>query len=569
MIATIAPPQLSIPKLAPVKQPLPPQTNPITYKKHVYSSLEPFPSQIELPTKKIEEDLPFSREKWFQQYRSLEYEYDIENIPDTYITGKIPNDLQGTMYRMVPAGLHAGKTRFKHFFDGDGMICAVDFKGDGTVAWKNRYVRTEGWLKEREEMKVCYKNTFGTQVETKDGGGGMWDIIGRIRGLLDGKNVANTNVVFWGGKLLALWEGGLPYLLDKVSLDTVGEDVLGGSLSRGSLFSTGWNRLDKWIGFGESFTAHPKVHKDRLIGFNYTPTINNKTRLRVLEYDRKWNVVSDATHVIPRFAFIHDFCVTENYYVFVINPVTLKIMDMIKEDKTAGECIDLDKGRSTRIFLIPRDGISEPKIVQCDAFFSFHHANAYEDEDGMVVLDTVRLTQYPGLELLKDGILNVDFDVFPSNHIFRYRVDPKQAKQISSTQTCKRNVEFPTINTGYVGKKARYTWVGESLTANLDGKEIVKSYPMQGYARYDLETGEAQRCFPGSQYFINELTFASKKNSCSEDDGYLIGLLYNADKDRSEVMILDGKAIHKGPLATIHLPFHVPPGLHTEWVPSF
>lgn len=46
----------------------------------------------------------------------------------------------------------------------------------------------------------------------------------------DVKNVANTHVVYWGGKLLALWEGGLPHELDPRTLETLGPTTLGGTL---------------------------------------------------------------------------------------------------------------------------------------------------------------------------------------------------------------------------------------------------------------------------------------------------------------------------------------------------
>lgn len=37
-------------------------------------------------------------------------------------------------------------------------------------------------------------------------------------------------MVSFGGKLLALFEAGLPYSLDPVTLETIGEDSLGGLL---------------------------------------------------------------------------------------------------------------------------------------------------------------------------------------------------------------------------------------------------------------------------------------------------------------------------------------------------
>lgn len=48
------------------------------------------------------------------------------------------------------------------------------------------------------------------------------------------KNTANTNIIYWAGRLLALWEGGLPHRLEPDSLRTVGAYTLKGvnNLSR-------------------------------------------------------------------------------------------------------------------------------------------------------------------------------------------------------------------------------------------------------------------------------------------------------------------------------------------------
>src|SRR5262249_26470675 len=44
------------------------------------------------------------------------------------------------------------------------------------------------------------------------------------------KNAANTNIVYHAGRLLALWEGGLPHRLDPVTLDTLERDDFGAQL---------------------------------------------------------------------------------------------------------------------------------------------------------------------------------------------------------------------------------------------------------------------------------------------------------------------------------------------------
>lgn len=82
-----------------------------------------------------------------------------------------------------------------------------------------------GFKLEQRTGKIEYRGMFGTQ---KSGGmlGNMFD--------LKRKNVANTNVLYWGKKLVALWEGGLPHLLDPMTLQTIDESTLGESWGRSS-----------------------------------------------------------------------------------------------------------------------------------------------------------------------------------------------------------------------------------------------------------------------------------------------------------------------------------------------
>lgn len=41
---------------------------------------------------------------------------------------------------------------------------------------------------------------------------------------------ANTQIISFGGKLLTLFEAGLPFRLDPETLETLGDDTLGGAL---------------------------------------------------------------------------------------------------------------------------------------------------------------------------------------------------------------------------------------------------------------------------------------------------------------------------------------------------
>ena len=44
------------------------------------------------------------------------------------------------------------------------------------------------------------------------------------------KNTSNTRVIYWGRKLLSLWNGGIQYKLDALVVSTEGRSQLGGML---------------------------------------------------------------------------------------------------------------------------------------------------------------------------------------------------------------------------------------------------------------------------------------------------------------------------------------------------
>ena len=86
------------------------------------------------------------------------------------------------------------------------MIHAAHFKG-GKVTYRNKWVRTAGWLK---------NDAAGEETH--------WGIMQTLKGREDKplNDVANTDVIGHGGKALATWYlAGIPYLLDPISLETI------------------------------------------------------------------------------------------------------------------------------------------------------------------------------------------------------------------------------------------------------------------------------------------------------------------------------------------------------------
>jgi carotenoid cleavage dioxygenase len=59
---------------------------------------------------------------------------------------------------------------------------------------------------------------------------------------------------------------------------------------------------------------------------------------------------------------------------------------------------------------------------------------------------------------------------------------------------------------------------------------------------------------------------ASTSAASAEDDGVLMGYVYDRPSERSELPILDAQTLQD--VARVNLPHRVPAGFHGNWVPS-
>src|SRR5580693_7935131 len=104
--------------------------------------------------------------------------------------------LAGTFYRNGP-NPHFEPAADHHWFAGDGMIHGFFVEG-GKVRYRNRYVRTPKWGAENAAGKALF-GSFGNPMTSDP------SVVGKDSGL------ANTNVVWHAGHLLALEEGHAPF----------------------------------------------------------------------------------------------------------------------------------------------------------------------------------------------------------------------------------------------------------------------------------------------------------------------------------------------------------------------
>ncbi|MDF5715769.1 MAG: carotenoid oxygenase family protein [Rhizonema sp. NSF051] len=480
----------------------------------------------------------YTRGDWRTGYESLKQEFDywIDSVE-----GQIPPELQGTLFRNGPGLLDINGQRIHHPFDGDGMISRITFS-NGRAHFRNRFIRTAAYLEEQKAGKILYRGVFGTQKP-----GGWWNNAFDFKL----KNIANTNVIYLGGKLLALWEAAEPYRLDPYTLETLGKEHFNGVLSE-----------------GEAFAAHPRFDPSCaaddgapcMVNFSIKPGLSST--ITIFELDLTGKVLRKYAHNVPGFAFIHDFAITPNYCIFFQNSIAFNPIPFAVGLRGAGECVKFQPNQPTRIIVIPRTPPQSREqdrrnsrgvqILETQSGFVFHHANAFEVGDEIMV-DSICYESFPEVESGSD-FLEVDFDALKPGHLWRFHLNIKE-KTVHGELTVDHCCEFPAVHPNYVGRSYRYLYMGAAHAQTGNS-------PLQAFMKVDLESGERQVCSAAPRGFVSEPVFVPRPGSEKEDDGWVLALVYNSEHHRSDVVILDANDFSQKPVARLHLKHHVPYGLH-------
>ena len=183
-------------------------------------------------------------------------------------------------------------------------------------------------------------------------------------------------------------------------------------------------------------------------------------------------------------------------------------------------------------------------MIETEAFYTFHFANAYE-QDEKIIVDHMR---YDNM------FLNIEEASIAT--LYRSIISIGECK-CTHEQLDSRSVEFPRINDNFDSKKYSYIYaVLNTSSKNSSGMKAIIKYDMKNNTSMIHDFGDAE---------IGEPVFVPKKNAIEEDDGYIICFVYAKKTDSSELVILDAKNLQEKPMASIKMPRRIPNGLHGSW----
>ncbi len=409
------------------------------------------------------------------------------------VTGRLPDDLFGRYVRNGPNPV-SGDARF--WFSGDGMLHAVDLRDGEAVAYRNRWVRTP-WLTDATLPKCTADGTPDLTL-----------------------SLANTNVIDFAGRTLALEENSLPYEVD-ADLATLGPFDFGGRLAT-------------------AMTAHPKecptTGELHFIGYAAT-----EPYLTYHVADGEGRLVHSAPVRVPGPTMIHDVGLSRQHVVLLDLPVVMERMTRRQPSFAWSDTY------GARLGVMPRRG-TDAEVVwfDIDPCYIFHLVNCWEQPDGTLVVDAARLP-----DLWREPSARFA----PPAVWWRYEIDLAR-RTVHERQLDDRVVEFPRIDDRLLGVPARWAYLAGTATTNA-GTVV----------RYDLLQGTDPVIFDfGDGCVVGEPIVVPRAGSVGEDDSWVLTFVYDARRDASDLAVLAADDLGAGPIARVRLPRRVPFGFHGNWI---
>ena len=431
---------------------------------------------------------------------------------DLEVHGKIPEELDGRFLRIGPNPIGPVDPLRFHWFLGTGMAHGLRLRGGRAEWYRSRFVLS---AKAAEAL-------------------GRAPVPGPGAGRRDGE--VNTHFTTAAGKLYALVEAGdLPVELDE-GLESVARSDFGGTLEAG-------------------FAAHPRY--DPATGVQHAIVYEPGLPVRYLTLDAAGRASTVARIDLPHTPMIHDVAFTASSIVVLDLPVTYQ-----PEAARTGRPWLWDERKAARVGLLPRDGdVGRLRWFEAPRCFVFHILNAYDDGD-RTIDDVVRHPRMFADEQAGPGE--------GLSALARWTLDRSSGRLVEAILD-ERGPEFPRINGAFAGRPYRYGYTARSsITARPHGSTAPRRPDADAgpAIKHDLERQSSEVHDYGPGRVTAEPVFVPRPGARAEDDGWILSYVYDAGRDRSDVVILEARDFGGDPVATIRLPVRVPYGFHGGWVPD-
>jgi all-trans-8'-apo-beta-carotenal 15,15'-oxygenase len=463
------------------------------------------------------EDLAPLLERLFL-FEAFEGSYEI-----TGITGRIPAWLNGTYYVNGPARFERSGHRYNHWLDGDGMIASLRFTGDG-IYYTSRFVGTPKLRDEAAEGRFLYRG-FGTAFPGD-----------QLRRKLMLEPPLNVSVQIYGDRLLAFGEQTLPYELDPVTLETIGEYDFQGRLNQLSPFSAHAKLDSHLMNFGISFSAtQPLLH--------------------VYEFDGAGGLLKRRRFPLSLQHSVHDFGITRHHAVFFLSPLLMNFQRFWEEGRSVMESLSWEPDRRSSILITPRvscDGGAFSVDAGCG--YCLHFINCFEEGDRLMI-DVLELDEpiYREYQPIPDL-----FGTVPAGRPVRFVVDTVSRKLIDRIElNYDRSPDFPSIDAALVGGPYDDFWMTGISESGRSGRKFFNELAHGSWK--NAAVNDVYRV-PAGEYLGGEPVYVGHG-----EEGVVLVQHFMPASEQAEYLLFDSAVVRNGPIARLPLRHRVHPGFHATF----
>ncbi|XP_077313813.1 carotenoid-cleaving dioxygenase, mitochondrial-like isoform X2 [Lithobates pipiens] len=501
------------------------------------------------------------------------------------IKGTIPKWIQGSLLRNGPGRFEFGNDKYNHWFDGMALMHNFHIE-NGSVTYMSKFLESDAYIKNKTANRIVCSE-FGTLAAPDP----CMSVYDRMKSRFDLKKAStdncSVNYVIYKGDYYVSTETNFMRKVDPATLKT--------------LDKVDWS---KFIAVNGA-TAHPHYDPDGTVynmGNSYGKEGTRYNIIRVPPQKSSSGETLEGAQVICSInpeekmkpAYYHSFGMSENYVVFVEQPLRLNIIKLLINQirgKSFAGTMSWEPELNTVFHVINKHtGKKHPVNFHTKAFSTFHQINAFEDQ-GCIVLDlccqdngeTVGLFELQNLRKSGEALNEVYNSVakaYPRRFVIPLDTGAKgdltQPLNYSTATAEKKadgkvwcthenlhdhtldscGLEFPQINYAKYNTKKYQFFYGCGFQ-HLVGDCLIK---------VDVETKKA-KIWKEDGFYPSEPIFVPSPDSVEEDDGVLLSAVLTPHQDKSTfLLILNAKDFTE--IARAEVPLQIPYGFHGIFVPQ-
>ncbi|ODM91952.1 Beta,beta-carotene 15,15'-monooxygenase [Orchesella cincta] len=511
--------------------------------------------------------------------------------------GTIPTWLQGELIRNGPGIQKIGNDSYTHIFDGLAILHKFTLK-DGKANYQSRALRSDAYKKNMEANRIVVSE-FGTHAvrdpcqslfgRLKSDFSAVGSLFGKTQSENDITDNCCVNVGYYGDQLYSMTETNFVRRVDPETLETLGPKT----------------NIGNFVAIN-SATAHPHILEDGTainVGNSYrhaggphycfikvppsfqTEQTSFENAKLIAEIPSRWKMSP---------AYFHSFGITKSgKLIFVEYPLCLNLLGLAAGEfmrRSYAEWMTWYPKEKTRFHVISMDdGKLHPVIYETDQLFLFHHINAFEQDDELIVdvagySDGEWVGHITTKDTLKEGNfsekssarryvlpLNVE-SAKPGENLVKLkgatataslRAGEKKSTIDLTPQHFSEMLELPRINYKYNGQNYTYIYgIGQTAPSTT------YKFEMNVVTKIDVVTGKKIDWVPEEGTMASEPVFVPDptKANPEEDDGVILTALLPTDKPTNvSLLVLDAKTMKEVARAEFSAEGAVTGTFHGQW----